>query len=238
MSMEIGGFIKDAVKWIAANFGKDILAAAAEQLQHQWRRLFAARNILILGPKQTGKSSLVQYLKSGRPYEVIDGEIRPPAPTAAAAVVDHKFALQKGAWLRIKKDAPGDPGLRFMWAQMIADIQPHGIIYMVDGRHADDALRADVQGIREFVLGLYPETVGPLSTLHVFVNFADHWAGTAVERNRRVRVVREALERLTVESPKWEMLRFGVAAIQLSPNKQTWEDAQRALQHFGADLLA
>jgi hypothetical protein len=145
--MSVGEFLKEAVKWIVLTFGKDIVVVLRKELQHQWRRMFATRNILILGPKQSGKSSLMQYLTSGRPYEVVDGEIRPPAPTALAAVVDQKFSLQKGNWLRLKRDVPGDVDLRDAWAQAIADLKPHGIIYMVDGRRGDEEISSDVSGI-------------------------------------------------------------------------------------------
>jgi hypothetical protein len=236
--MGLGDFVKDAVKWIVANWGAEIVVLLKEALQHQWRRLFAARNILILGSKQTGKSSLMQYLSSGRPFEIVNGEVRPPAPTAMGVVIDQKFSLQKGSWLKLKKDLPGDPDLRTdLWAQAIADVRPHGIIYMADGRLADGALRAEVRAIRDLVLAHYPTGAGSLSALHVFVNYADLWAGTAEECRRRLRVVREELENVTGASPEWVPLRLGVAATQLSSGRKTWEETDRALQHFGADLL-
>ena len=231
--------LTDLIKWIVTTFGKDILVAAKEGLQSQYRRVFASRNILILGPKQTGKSSLLLFLTKGRPYEVVDGEVRPPAPTALAAIVDEKFALHKGNWLRLKKDVPGDLDLRDTWAQAIGDIRPHGIIYMIDGRRADDALREDVQGIRGFVLDSYATTgIGHLAALHVLVNFADHWATSASEVRRRLRVVRDELEGLIETSLAWSSLRIAVAETHLSPNRRAWDETDRALHHFGADLVA
>lgn len=227
------------IRWIAANFGKDIVVAIRDTIQSQYKRVFASRNILILGPKQSGKSSLLMYLTDGRPFEVVDGEIRPPAPTALAAVVDEKFVLQKGNWLRLKKDVPGDLDLRATWAQAITDIRPHGIIYMLDGRNADDVLRSNVEEIKEAVLRHYSATgIGHLATLHVFLNFADHWASSAAEVRRRVRVVRESLELVVEASPAWSSLRIGAAETHLSPNRTAWEEMARALHHFGADLVA
>src|SRR3954451_11647248 len=100
--------------WLLKTFGLDILLLARDALQSQWRRLFASRNILIVGAQQTGKSSLAAFLQRGRPYQVVDGEVRPPDPTAATVIVDRKFAVQKH-WLRIKVDLPGDPDLRTTW---------------------------------------------------------------------------------------------------------------------------
>lgn len=236
--MSVGDIIKEAVKWIVVHFGKDILVAVKEALQHQWRRLFASRNILILGPRQSGKSSLLQYLTSGRPYEVVDGEVRPPAPTALAAIVDEKFALQKGNWLRLKRDVPGDVDLRDAWMQAISDIRPHGIIYMIDGRRMDDELRADLRDIGSSVLAHCSANAGHLATIHVFVGFADQWAATASEQRRRLRLVRDELDDLLTEYPAWAALRLGVGATQLSPNKKSWDETDRALHHFGADLVA
>src|SRR5437762_14012327 len=120
--------------WLLKTFGLDILLLARDALESQWRRLFASRNILILGAQQTGKSSLAAFLQRGKPYQVVDGEIRPPDPTAATVIVDRKFAVQNGNWLRIKRDLPGDPDLRATWAVALRETHPTGSIYMADGR--------------------------------------------------------------------------------------------------------
>lgn len=44
--------LKEVVKWIALHFGKDIMVVLTGTIQSQWKKLFAARNIMILGPKQ------------------------------------------------------------------------------------------------------------------------------------------------------------------------------------------
>jgi hypothetical protein len=228
----------DLVKWFFITFGKDILVAVKDGLQHQWRRAFAARNILILGPKRTGKSSLMQYLLLGHPYEIVEGEIRPPQPTAMAAVVDAKFAVGKGNWLRLKKDLAGDAGLRDVWGQAIKDIRPHGIIYMIDGRRDDETLREDVRGIEQYVLAHYAENgIGELASIHVFVNFVDQWATSPIEARRRLRVAHDELDAVIAMSPAWATLRAGVSGTQLAPvKKNKWDEAERALRHFGADL--
>ena len=227
--------LKDVIRWLLDNFGKDIIIGIPDLLK-RWGFL-SGRNILILGPKASGKSALMNYLKSGKPYELIDGEIRPPGPTALAAVVDKNFSIQKGNWLRLKKDVPGDLNLRDTWSQAIKDIKPHGIIYMLDGQRSDNDLRGDVKEIAEFVLGQYSVGLGHLLALHAFVNFADHWARTAAEESRRVEMVRHELLDLRSSRVEWTGLQLGVSATQLSPNKKDWEQAKRAVHHFGADLV-
>ncbi|RYE84696.1 MAG: hypothetical protein EOO75_17805 [Myxococcales bacterium] len=227
---------KDMLQWFVSTFGKDVLLYTADALQHQWSRLFKTRTILILGPKQAGKSTLLQFMRSGQPYEVVGDELRTPAPTAMAAVVDQKFAADKKNWLRLKRDVPGDLDLRDTWAQAIADVKPHGIIYLLDGRRSDEQLRADVQDIVPHVLVHYAESLGHLAALHVFVNFCDGWGSGAPEQRRRLRLVRDELEDLVTATPSCAALRLDVAATQLSPNLQAWPEVERALRHFGADI--
>lgn len=152
---------KQVAIWVAKNFGKELVVVTAENIQHRWRGLFAKRDILVLGPKQAGKSSLIQHIITGRPFEIVDGEVRPPAPTAMAAIIDSKFSLQKGHWLKLRTDVPGDLDLRETWALAITELRPHGIIYIVDGRKKDEALCDDVHGILEHVLAHYSKGAAP-----------------------------------------------------------------------------
>lgn len=234
--MNLARVLESFVKWVAATFGKELIFVATETLQHYWRRLFAARDILILGDKQTGKTSLLCYLKDGRPYEIVNGAVVAPAPTAMVAVVDAKFAPQQANWLRLRKDVPGDIDLREVWEQSIAEVRPHGIVYMIDGRHDDRTLLDDVGTLREFVLSHYQERLGNLAALHVLLNFADQWGTTPAEVRRRQRVVRDALEDLCNPSPVLMHLKIDANVVQLSPNRKEWDDAKRAMQRFGADL--
>jgi len=243
--MAVPLWLKDVIKWIAVTFGMDIVIVAKDFVEHQWHRIFASRNILVLGPKETGKTSLVLYLQHGRPYEVVDGEIRPPNPTgrppdnpALAAVVDKKFAFQQKNWLRLKRDVPGDLDFRTTWAQAIKDLQPHGIIYMVNGGLPDDELRREVAtGIGDDVLSQYRIGLRELVALHVFANFADQWVDSPARARVKERVIADAFEDVIQGYDALKYLRFSVASTQLSPNKKSWEDTKRALHRFGADLL-
>lgn len=231
-----GSALAQLVKWIVKTFGADILVAVKEGIQGQWRRVFASKNILILGPRQTGKSSLMLFLQKGMPYEVIKGEIQPPDPTAAAMIVDSKFNLQKGNWLKLKKDVPGDLDLRRTWAAAIADIKPTGIIYMIDGRRPADFPTMVEEMFRD-VLVYYRDSLGPLLALHVFINFGDQWATNPSNAREATSTVREVFEKRRSEHPGLAHLRFACSVTHLSPHKRSWEEATRALHHFGADLI-
>jgi hypothetical protein len=223
--------------WLLRTFGLQILLLAKEALESQWRRLFASRSILILGAQQTGKSSLALFLQKGKPYQVVDGEIRPPDPTAATVIVDRKFAVQNGHWLRIKQDLPGDPDLRSTWATALKETHPAGIIYMIDGRLDEAALDHAVADAFALVLAQYASGPRELLALHIFVNHCDAWARTpAAERDLLARVTAAFEARRQGHQPL-ETLRFSASATQLSPHRRAWPEVVRALHRFGADLL-
>lgn len=226
--------VKTFIKWVVVTFGRDLLILGRDLIQSQWKRAFASRNILILGERQTGKTSLALYLQHGKPFETIDGEKCPPNPTAMVGVLDKKFELQRKNWLKLKQDVPGDLSLRDTWAQAIHELKPQGLIYMVDGRLDEQGLRDAVSAIAEHVLVLYEDSRGALAALHVFINFADVWR---LEKPRHERVAEAALRELLDDSPTLSGLRTGVHSTQLSPNQDSWGDIERALHHFGADLL-
>jgi hypothetical protein len=223
--------------WLLKTFGLEILLLVKDALESQWRRLFASRNILILGPQQTGKSSLASFLQTGKPYQVVDGEVRPPDPTAATIIVDRKFAVQNGHWLRIRRDLPGDPDLRATWAAALKEVHPAGIIYMVDGRLDEPRLERAIGDAVELLRAQYATGTRELAALHMFVNHCDAWAPTPAVERERLAWVAAAFEARRRAHPALEVLRFAASATQLSPNRRAWPEVTRALHRFGADLL-
>jgi hypothetical protein len=98
--MAVAQELKELLKWYLITFGREILILTKDGIKNIWARLFATRNILILGPMQTDKSSLVSFLVRDQPFEVVDGERHAPNPTAAAAIVNEKFKAQRDQWLK------------------------------------------------------------------------------------------------------------------------------------------
>jgi hypothetical protein len=224
------------IRWLR-EIAMPLVLLTKDFLQSKWRKSFAARNILILGGKQTGKSSLMLLLRSGHPYETSDGDVKPPAPTAMAAVIDCKFSPNKAEWLRLRKDVPGDRDLRATWKQAIADIRPHGIIYLIDGRQENAALMRDVAEIQSDVLSHYAGGTGHMVALHVFLGFCDQWAASPTITRQRCRVVEDALHGIVESAPSFNHLRVHVSETQLSPARKSWPEVERALARFAADLV-
>lgn len=224
------------LRWVR-EIAVPLILLTKDYLQSRWRKVFAARNILVLGGKQTGKSSLMLFLQNGHPYEISGGDIKAPAPTAMAAIIDCKFSPNKAEWLRLRRDVPGDQDLRATWKQAIADIRPHGIIYMIDGRQDAAALVRDVSEISGDVLSHYAAGTGHLVALHVFLGFCDQWAADPVVTRRRCRLVEDALLEGIESSRALSHLRVHVSETQLSPARKGWAEVERALARFGADLV-
>lgn len=235
--MSIPTWLLEIIEWFFKTFGQDLLIVAKERLKQEWQRTFTSRNILILGAKQTGKSSLVLYLMKGKPYEMVGRERRAPNPTAMAAIIDHKFKVKTGDWLKIKEDHPGDVGLR-KWAQAIQDIQPHGIIYMIDGRRNQSEITEDIREVFTDVLCHYERGTEELGALHIFVNFADKWVTSPQAERELVSRVVAKFEQERGTRPKLQAIRFSACATQLSMHEDKWDETRRAVHHFAADLKA
>jgi hypothetical protein len=207
------------------------------KLQNQWRKYFSGKNVLVFGHKQAGKTALVTYLQSGKPFNLVNGNVVQPNPTLLTAVVDKKFELQEGNWLKLKADLPGDKQLRDTWLQAIEDVKPDGVIYMIDGRLDRENLTREIDEIFEFVLNAFAERAPDPKALHIFVNFADVWADTPRKEREVLRWVQDHFENRLEGYRRMPDFTFDVAATQLSPHKTSWREADRALHRFGADLM-
>ena len=154
------------------------------------------------------------------------------------AVIDDKAKLDKDAWVRVRQDVPGDLGLRETWVNAMRDLKPQGIIYILDGRTIADNAPDLVDELEQAVLVKLAEGIAPTASLHVFLNFSDHWGTTGrAQRGACGTLEREISSRLT-KHRTLHNLRLAVTATQLSPHTKKWGEADRALRLFGADLAA
>lgn len=203
--------------------------------------MFRGRIIMILGPTNSGKTALLYLMQNNTPYKIINNEIQEPEPTLGVILVDEKVEISKDAEIRmakVKNDVGGE--FRDEWKNLIIDLNPHGIIYMLDGREAD-RLQNDVHDLFEDVLkvGQNPKYLNKLTAVHIFLNFADKWAENdpvlAVKRKNAVTEYFEEI-RYTPAYQQLANLNFMVSLTQLSPRRTTWPEVERALKLFATDL--
>jgi len=221
---------------IFLRYGKDIVAWVGDMISSTYRRYFRNRNILVLGAKQTGKTSLLNFLSTGKPYEESDTGRGLPNPTSGAIIVGRKTKVNN-EWLKAEKDVGGDKAFRHLWAELIRDLKPEGIIYMLDGRQSDEELKQAIGEMRSDVLSHFETDKQRLVGIHIFLNFADKWADSPREIRRRKRVVQDAVDNVLDGNRVIEQIRFDVSETHLDPNAKRWTATNRAIHRFGAMLM-
>ena len=234
-----------AIKFISANFGTEILVISGNKLTGWAKRLFASSNVLIFGAKATGKSCLVNFMMTGKPYTVSqDGDKVTPAPTGMGAILDSKITLHQNDWHKLKMDFPGDPELRHTWKRGIEDFDPNGIVYMMNGQHMvidavinQKAVETVVTEMFTDVLSFYSTNLRNLKAVCICINFCDLWSHNSTGENRLVRAVRDAIERQQDANHIFQPLNFSVHATQLWSGSKNWNETKQAIAHLGADLM-
>jgi hypothetical protein len=230
-------WLTSVTSWFAEKFGGKIVAFGLDKIRTKLQSVFATRNILILGDSQTGKSSLILYLTTGKPYQIENGQISAPEKTSGYAVVDKKVTVNDNQ-LVVKMDLAGDQDMRSLWKMAIEKVRPVGIIYMLNGRLEKDELENEIEEIFDDVLCHYEGNQGAgLEAIHLFVNFVDQWGINNVEIRNKLRKISQSFDKRLNSKPSLLYLRVGVSATQFSPHKDSWIEADRALFSFGSDLL-
>jgi len=231
------GFLTRIAAWIIQNFGEELVVLGKNTVTKGLQYIFKKRVIMILGARESGKTSLIHFMHKGKPYIEIDGQRQSPNPTLGAVIVDEEMEVSKSTekkWGKIEKDVSGD--FRDLWKDLIADLNPDGIIYMVDGRQEENTLKYAVQEIFSDVLSEYKHDLRNLKVLHIFANFTDIWSKNPLTETRKINFVKESFEETRLEYPGMTILSVMVSATQLSPKLNAWPETVRALEHFAADL--
>lgn len=223
--------------WFVEKFGSKIVIFGVDKIRTRLQSIFASRNILILGDKQTGKTSLISYLTTGKPYEINEGKIHSPEKTDGYLVVDKRVSVNDNQ-LSIKWDVAGESDMRALWGMAIEKVKPVGIIYMINGRLDKDEMEKAIQEIFDDVLCHYEGNQGAgLKALHVFVNFVDQWGKNKVGIRSKLRKIEQSFDNRITDKPSLEYLEIGFSATQFSPHKDKWREADQALFSFGSNLL-
>lgn len=239
MNVRLIMVLGEILKWFKDNFGEEIGVITKKQIQKGLQYIFKQRTIMILGAKETGKTALVYFLQSGKPYLEVDGKREAPNPTLGVVLIDEKVQISKEAeikWGKISNDIPGD--FREEWKRLISILDPHGIIYMLDGRLEEDKLKQAVQDIFSDVLLQYRDGLRNLGAFHVFVNYSDDWLSDRLVEMNKIHVITAHFEEIrnTPAFARLVDLRVMVSATQLAMSKDSWKETERAMEHFAADL--
>ena len=233
------------------NYGKRVIGVAINNIKQRHQNIFAKQNIAILGDKGSGKTSLTFYLQNGKPLAIKNNEVHRPEPTVGSVVIDSTVRTysesDKKRLAKIIADVSGDKAFRHLWKELIKDIDPHGIIYMLDGRlgNTQEIITAALEPIFNDIFSCYTENINyknisscRLKALHIFISFSDHWA-----TSKGTIAIKESMVTMAFlkefEQAKYkhlESMRFNVSTTNLSPNSNEWKETDRALKQFGADL--
>lgn len=235
--MAIKNMLKRLAKWLISIAGEEVIVVLKEELKSKYREYFKNKNVLVLGDKQSGKTSLIYFMTEGKPYKIDeDGNVKTPSPTAMTSIVGETTQLERGSFGRIEKDVPGDKDLRDTWIESIDEIDPHGIIYMINGSDEEEKIKQSFSDLKSTLEEAYGNLISNLNTIHVFVNFSDIWSKSRVEDRKKLRKVEEILDNSIRKIRKLGEIKVGVQRTQLSPHKESWNEADTAISKFGADI--
>ncbi|MBW4631972.1 MAG: hypothetical protein KME30_08735 [Iphinoe sp. HA4291-MV1] len=247
----VAGMISGTYLFFLNNYGKRVIGVAVNNIKQRYQNIFAKRNIAILGYKGSGKTSLIFYLQSGKPLAIKNNEVHRPEPTVGSVVIDSTVRTynesDKKRLAKIIADVSGDKAFRHLWKELIKDIDPHGIIYMLDGKlgNTQESITTALEPIFNDIFSYYTENINyknvnsyRLQVFHIFISFSDHWA-----TSKSTIAIKESMVKMAFlkefEQAKFkhlESIRFNVSTMNLSPNANEWKETDRALNQFGADL--
>ncbi|MDX2066231.1 MAG: hypothetical protein SFX74_10855 [Fimbriimonadaceae bacterium] len=150
-----------------------------EPIKTAARNTFEGRCFVVLGPVESGKSALVWYLKTGKPYEEINGTRRPPGKTTAAFIAANATLDQVGGGHGVIESEVGgewfenDANLDAVHEEL-RTMQPKGVIYMLNAKHSIDKVDEHLMLLKTRVFDAYAEGIAkPPRAILVLLNFTE-----------------------------------------------------------------
>ncbi|BBD63601.1 hypothetical protein NIES2109_64760 (plasmid) [Nostoc sp. HK-01] len=239
-------FLRDVeekfIKWISKEL-IPLLIRTADQLQKVFKNLFVGTNVLILGDIQTGKTALIYLMTYGKPYFLDKKGIKSIQPTGIGAIIGREVKISEDDTdsdvpIKLPVDYGGDKALRYLWRKAIEYYKPDGIVYMIDGR--DESLEKQFEPLFSDILTV-KKGFNNLKAIHIFVNFSDQWNPnkSMFVKITKIRDTENYFALKFYETnyyKKFANIDIKFHEIQLSPDKDSWEDAKAALRIFGVGL--
>lgn len=215
----------------AENFD-DFIMILKDRVIAAYRMAFANKNIAIFGPKESGKSCLIHYLKEGVPKEDY-------SPTFGTVLVDRAFEIgDKSSFIRVVDDVGGEKLFRSLWGKLIEKADPEAIIYMLDGRKDWKDIEQDIQEAFADVFVHYEKgsATSRLRVFYIFVNFHDIWGK---DPDKELTLASDIIAYFNRERAKRKVVKLpAVQAFptQLAVDGKPWREVKAALDHFATDV--
>jgi GTPase SAR1 family protein len=173
MSMTLTGAIASVLRAISSTLRT--LADTGQQVVDFAYVKVLGLPFVVLGYRQTGKTTLLNYLRHNAEY-LTEFE---PEPTSAGGEAIPTFTTKldgEGVKLRPKRDVGGEYSMWDTdWIDLLQQAKPRGIVFMIDHEHPYQHKEA-----LNFVLNLIedePAARRNLKALLVLINKSDLWAG-------------------------------------------------------------
>jgi len=131
-------------------------------------------SFIVLGARQTGKTTLIQWMKHNMKALADDFD---PDPTAAGGDVVPDFTTKVGdQYLKLKpaKDVGGEYAMwETDWVDLFREAKPRGIFFMMD--HTDVHLQKDALNFVLQMIDDEPAAARELKAFYLMVNKSDLW---------------------------------------------------------------
>lgn len=186
---------------------------------------FLGLPFIVLGYRQTGKTTLLEWLREQDLSELGDFE---PEPTAAGGEPVPMFSAQigdEGMRVKPRRDVGGEYAMwETDWVDLLRDAKPRGIIFMIDHTHPyshKDALNFTLQMLDEEIVA-----TRRLKSFMLLANKSDLWAEeTALED--LLEDYRNETRRLKSQSE-----RLGYGYFVCSSSLKTGEGVEESMKTF------
>lgn len=133
-------------------------------------------SFVVLGARQTGKTTLIEWLKHNMS---VLGDFQPD-PTAAGGDVIPDFNTQIGdTYMKLKpnRDVGGEYAMwETDWVDLFRSAQPRGILFLID--HTDVHLQKDALNFVLQMIDDEPMAARQLKAFYILVNKSDLWSDT------------------------------------------------------------
>jgi len=130
-------------------------------------------SFIVLGARQTGKTTLIDWLKHNMSA---NGDFNPD-PTAAGGDVVPEFTTKVGeTYMKLKpnRDVGGEYAMwETDWVELFRGARPNGILFMID--HTDPFIQKDALNFVLQMIDDEPVVAKSLKAFYILVNKSDLW---------------------------------------------------------------